>query len=55
MVFLIKTVLIITGMAVWAVILSIVCGVAGYYIRGWRGWKWMKKAWKESNNDWGIK
>ena len=53
--FFIKIVLILTGIAVWSVILAIVAGVAGYYIRGWRGWKWMKKVWKESNNDWGIK
>ena len=49
--FIFKTVLLLTGLAVWVFIMAIVCGFLAYKIRTWSGWKRLSAAWKRANGD----
>jgi len=48
MLFIIKTILLITGTVVWFVILSIIGLIVYFRVRAWDGWerasKWLKRA-----------
>ena len=47
----IRICLMLTGIAVWVLVLSVTCGIAGSKIRLWDGWERIADWWHRANDD----